>query len=219
MTKQHAIEGAHITDKAKFYGYIMVSVLGLRWSIKSTIGAMLNQEMNAIVREYLVHTCGEDEWLKRQVLDMTRDQTRNSLRPEIKQTFPSLFHKRRMKPLQVPAELAEQDVVFDMDYINLLRSQVTLIKRGINMNENAIAETGEARPSEVQATTESAPVTVNFFLPAGVDAAELNLDNYRERTGKRFRMTKEQKSRGITRAEAFEESRTLAVNLSNGAQS
>lgn len=33
----------------------------------------------------------------------------------------------------------------------------------------------------------------------------LTLDNYKEKTGKRFRMTKDQKKRGLTREQAFSE--------------
>jgi hypothetical protein len=60
-------------------------------------------------------------------------------------------------------------------------------------------------------------VTVNFFIPEGVNPADLTLDNYRELTGKRFRKTKDQEVvRSLTREEAFAESKALAVSQLGG---
>tara|TARA_R100000458_G_C8252259_1_gene228965 strand:+ start:1080 stop:1295 length:216 start_codon:yes stop_codon:yes gene_type:complete len=43
-------------------------------------------------------------------------------------------------------------------------------------------------------------------LEEGIDDEEsISLEEYKEKTGKRFRMTKEQKSRGLSREEAFKE--------------
>ncbi len=84
------------------------------------------------------------------------------------------------------------------------------------MNENATAqETAEVSQSadrSVNAST-SSRVTVNFFIPEGVDPANLTLENYREVTTKRFRMTKDQfVTRGLSRKEAFVESKALAIS-------
>jgi len=215
-----SLEAAYITPRAIFYGYIMVSVIGIRWNIKSKVNAMLNDGLNNIVREYLVHTCQDDEWLKRQVLDVARDSTPSNLREIIRHELPTMFKKRRLKPLHVPDELEGEEVVFIPEFIYQLKDRVTSIKREIAMNEaeNALAEDaveGEDRTPNVQASVE--PVVVNFFIPQGVDAGELTLENYRELTGKRFRMTKDQKDvRGLSRAAAFDESRTKAMSLANG---
>lgn len=83
------------------------------------------------------------------------------------------------------------------------------------MNENATA-TEEAQPSTERSTetdVSNSRVTVNFFIPEGVNAEDLTLENYRTVTGKRFRMTKDQtKVRGLARDVAFEESKALAIS-------
>lgn len=218
--KNTSLDAAYITQKAIFYGYVMVSVIGCRWNIRTSVSSMNNPDLNEVVREYLMHTCGTDEWLKRQVLDTARDQTQRSLRPIVKHEFPSMFNKLRLKPLQVPEELKEEDVVFDLEFVNQLKDRVTSIKREITMNEveNALVEdaaSGSSSPAVEQ--TSSEVVVVNFFIPQGVDATELTLDNYRELTGKRYRMTKDQKDvRGLSRAAAFDESRIKAMEQNNG---
>jgi len=53
---------------------------------------------------------------------------------------------------------------------------------------------------------------VNFLIPEGVDPDSLTIKNYHEVTNKRYRMTNDQaKIRRLTREEAFNESRALAV--------
>ena len=82
------------------------------------------------------------------------------------------------------------------------------------MNENAVASsaTETTVPSSVDTGTNSR-VTVNFFIPKNVNATTLTLENYRKVTGKRFRMTKDQaKVRGLSREDAFVESRALAIS-------
>lgn len=74
------------------------------------------------------------------------------------------------------------------------------------MNENATTQQPTA------AIRSTSRVTVNFVLPEGVNPSTITLDNYRKVTGARFRMTKDQmKVRGISRAVAFEESKSLAI--------
>lgn len=220
MRGNTSLEAAYITQKAIFYGYVMVSIIGIRWNIKAKVNAMRNDNLNQIVREYLNHTCKDDDWLKRQVLDVARDSTPNNLRNIIRHELPTMFKKRRLKPLHVPEELQGEDMIFDLEFINQLKERVTSIKRELAMNEveNAIAEDvveGENRPSIDQSSNEA--VVVNFFIPQGVDATELTLENYRELTGKRYRMTKDQKDvRSLSRAAAFEESRTKAMEQNNG---
>ena len=86
------------------------------------------------------------------------------------------------------------------------------------MNENAVAqdvaEVNQPTVSNNESTSNNSDrVTVNFMIPEGVSPESLTFDNYREKTGKRFRMTKDQfKVRGMSREEAFEESKSLAVS-------
>lgn len=80
------------------------------------------------------------------------------------------------------------------------------------MNENAVATETAVPSSNVDIGTNSR-VTVNFFIPKNVNATTLTLENYRKVTGKRFRMTKDQaKVRGLSREDAFVESRALAIS-------
>jgi len=83
------------------------------------------------------------------------------------------------------------------------------------MNENAVASSATETivPSSVDTGNVSSRVTVNFFVPEGVNPESLTLENYREVTGKRFRMTKDQKEvRGLNRETAFVESKALAIS-------
>ena len=85
------------------------------------------------------------------------------------------------------------------------------------MNENAVApettEVGRPPIDRNAGTDTDSQVTVNFFVPEGVDPESLTLENYREITTKRFRMTKDQaKVRSLTREEAFAESKALAIS-------
>jgi hypothetical protein len=61
-------------------------------------------------------------------------------------------------------------------------------------------------PSIVSAdTNKSSTGGANLSVPEGVQVSELTLDNFKEKMGRRFRMTKEQKGRGLDRQQAFEE--------------
>lgn len=84
------------------------------------------------------------------------------------------------------------------------------------MNENAVASdaTETKRPpiDSVESGSNNR-VTVNFFIPEGMNPETLTLKNYRELTSKRFRMTKDQKEvRGLNRETAFVESKALAIS-------
>jgi hypothetical protein len=176
---------------------------------------MSNPKLFDIVREYLDFVC-VDEWSKRPILDVARE-SKNDVRKRAKQLFPSLFHKVRQKALQVPEELVSQNIPFDIDFFNNLRDRTTSIKREVNtMNTND-------NPPFVADNTTTTPVnttnneTNDNFMPTEnssnayiVNGIEINSpDAYRQATGKRFRMTKEQMSRvnagTLTRAEAFNE--------------
>jgi hypothetical protein len=68
-------------------------------------------------------------------------------------------------------------------------------------------------PASTTKAGSKTPTTTNFFIPTGVNASELTLENYREKTGKRFRMTKNQATvRGLNRKAAFEESKAFAIS-------
>ena len=218
----------HITDVAWFHAYVACSVIGLRWGKHTPTSANQNSELNKILREYLTFACGDDEWAKRAILDAMRGKTGTSLKRIAKKNWRSLFPRnRKARPLAVPTELSErgEEPKFDLARIEQWRDRVRTIKKEISMNEEATAA-AEAASQEVDVTSRppidrrpptdksnSSRVTVNFFLPPGVNPDDLTLENYREVTGKRFRMTKDQAQvRGLSREDAFAESKALAVS-------
>ena len=209
----------HIKPVAWFYGYVACTVIGLRWGKFNPSSANVHPEMNTILREYLTHTCQDDEWTKGRILEAIRGKTGTTLKHAARKLFPSLFPRgRRARSLAVPDELKDVDVIFDPARIEEWRLRVKAIKQEITMmNEN----TTEVESTEVTETTQPAAraprkAKVNFVLPAGVDPESITLDNYREVTGARYRMTKAQKEAGLSREEAFAESKALAVSQLGG---
>lgn len=198
---------AYVKPWAIFHGYVLGYVIGIRWGKITPTSGMGNSDLNAIVREYLIYAAGDDEWSKRCILDAMRDRSSSTIRENAKHHFPSIFPRgRRARSLAVPEELSNEQVNFDLDRINAWQERAKEIKREISMNENAVKE------AEAEETgSKSARVTVNFHVPQGVNPADLTLDNYRELTGKRYRMTKDQKDRELTREAAFAESQELAL--------
>ncbi len=84
-------------------------------------------------------------------------------------------------------------------------------------NEEYVYEDPETTEAEVtpelQASKSGGSTAINFITPPGMNPNDLTLENYREVTGHRFRMTKDQKDvRGLSRANAFAESKALAVS-------
>lgn len=216
------------SKESVFHGFVLGNVIGIRWTLKPT-GGMGNNDLIKIVRQYLDFAYSDDEWGKNEVLQIITS-TRGQNKKLFKSTFPSMFKNKRQRPLQVPAELEGQGIKFNIDFINELREQVSTIKKGLNMDsENTTVNSTESNVSNgvdvtttrVEATTESETntrdrsasktqrSTNNFTLPEGVSLGELTLDNFREKTGRRFRMTKQQKARfdnnEITREDAFNE--------------
>jgi hypothetical protein len=191
-------------------------VIGIRWGKRAPTYANGNDKLSKILREYLTYACGDDEWTKGRVLEAMRLKTGTAVKADARQKFPSLFPRnRKARPLGVPDELKDQDINFDIACIEQWKQQVKAIKKEIIMNENATAsaEVDTEVASTDTETKSNSRVTVNFFIPEGVSPQELTLENYRELTGKRFRMNKDQAQvRSLTREVAFEESKALAIS-------
>lgn len=194
------IEG-YIKPRAVFYGFILGYCIGIKWNLAPN-GGMGNPRLLELTRAYLTYVCGDDEWSKRQVLDVIRDKTRNQMRDVAVDEFPSLFPKGRQRPLQIPDELKGQEVKFDLDFIQKMKDSVESIKQEIAMSEETTNEVAGAPSTTPRRTT-------TIVVPEGVDVNSLTLDNFQQITGKRFRMTKEQSVRAeagtLTRAQALEE--------------
>jgi hypothetical protein len=225
---QSFIHCPHITKEGIFHGYVLGYIIGIRWTLAPT-GGMGNPKLYDVVKRYLTFACGDQEWFKRQVLDVIRDNTRSDIRKGVKQVLPGLFFERRQRPLQVPPELEDSNIAFDIDFINQLRDEVSLIKQeytAMNTEETAVdnvTTTDEVIPATpvvkmpVPARDSNAARAESFELPTGIQISELTLDNFREKTGKRFRMTKDQRERNkaklMTREEAFEEFKVALLEL------
>ena len=193
--------------------------------------------LGPIMHEYLSSVFPKEdenaqEWKKYRVLDAFRHLSGTAVKKETKKAFPSLFPKhRRALPLQVPEELKDNDDVrFDLKFIHRLRDRVVEYKQELAMNEQVMNEqadgdrvspqfrdTAEALTLETPTETKAAtPSKLNFLTPKGVDISALTVENYREVTGHRYRMTKDQTARKLTRADAFAESKALALTQGAG---
>ena len=142
-----------------------------------------------LLKIYL-NTLELSEYDKIYVIDNMRDKTKSELKREFFQYFPSVKGKHG---LHAPDEL-----LHELDVVILSEEEVQLFRDSIqgdaNMNDNDVPQMGEIVP-----TATPVPTTTPK------DTKGLTLDNFRERTGARFRMTKEQKGRGLTREAAFAE--------------
>ena len=84
------------------------------------------------------------------------------------------------------------------------------------MSKNVVAQGTKNVRSAVKKKPSRRPL-VNFVIPEGIDPDSLTLKNYYEVTKKRFRMNNDQaKIRQLSREEAFNESRALAVSQLGG---
>lgn len=218
MAQRSVLPTPSIKPVAWFHAYVLCGVIGIRWGKHAPSYANSSPKLYSILREYLTYACGKDEWTKGRILEAMRFKTRTAIKADARVAFPSLFPRnRKARSLGVPEELNDiENVFFDLERIERWRKRVKRIKKEIsNMTENATAqETTEATPrSSAPNSGSNSRVTVNFFIPEGVDATSLTLENYREVTGMRFRMTKDQaKVRSLTREDAFVESKALAIS-------
>ncbi len=204
---------------AWFHAYILCGIIGIRWGRCVPGYANCNEKLNNILGEYLKYACGDDEWTKGRILEAMRHKTVTAIKTDARVAFPSIFPRnRKAHRLRVPDELSDiEQVSFNPTRIKQWQKRVKTIKKEIAMNENAVVqevtETSQPSVNSSVKTTSNERVTVNFFIPTGVSISSLTLENYRELTGKRFRMTKDQsKVRGLNREEAFAESKALAFS-------
>ena len=218
MVRLSQLPTPSITLTAWFHAYVLCGVIGIRWGKRGSYYANSNQSLYDILVEYLTYACKDDEWTKGRVLEAMRYQTMTSMKKSVRSHFPSLFPKnKRARSLEVPVELEDKNINFDHDLLEKWKQRVKAIKQEIAMNENAVAQEEAAEDikpvkGEVSASNDNSSVKVNFFIPEGVDPVTLTVDNYRQVTTKRFRMTKDQFAvRGLNREEAFAESISLAI--------
>lgn len=180
------------TREVAFYSYLIGGIMDIQWNVET----MQNQTLFSIVKEFLNHLYGKDEWKKIHVLDAIRYKTRTEIRQETKRLLPSLFIGKAAWPCALPKETP--DAKFDIELVYSLKNKVEELRKGDVMQEQN--DSGEA------VTGAKAP---RFHLPAGITPDQLTLDNFRTLTGRRFRITTEQKNRvdagTLTREAAFVE--------------
>ena len=176
-----------------FHGYVLAYYIGAKWSIST---GMVDTEIKSVIKSYLDYVYDNDEWSKKNVLDLIKDSKRSEIKQIARLELPNLFVNKKPKPLYLPEEI---NTKFDLNFINSLKTKINSMKENdMNSPENIV---------EVSTTT----------LPPNVDVEALNLDNFRQVTGKRFRMTKEQMERvkrgELTREQALNEFKaTLSRN-------
>jgi len=199
---------------AQFYAYILGCIINVQWNLN----VIKDSARTDIIRRYLIHVCGEDEWAKKNILDAISNKTRKTIKGDTRDRLPSLFVKRKAYPLFVPKELTTPPI-FDLQIIEQLKIEMKLIKlkeqeKIMNDNENiikTILPTEITEATKIVSVEEDSPnaPSVQLVLKDGKTVEDLTLANYREITGRRFRMTKEQKLvHKLTREQAFEEFKT-----------
>lgn len=208
-----------VTPVAQFHAYVLGSVIGIRWGKIAPNTGMGNEDLYGIVKEYLTYAYGEDEWKKLGILDAMRYKSASAIKDDARYAFPSLFPRhRKARPLGIPDEISDEEVSFDPSKIEEWKERAREIKKEIAMSENATEQeaTVEGTSTTTASSAPNSRVTVNFYIPEGVNPEDLTLENYREVTGKRYRMTKDQVERKLSRESAFAESKALAISQLGG---
>lgn len=217
-----------VTLLTQFHAYILCSVIGIRWGRITPTSGTANPILGPLVKQYckFAFPKKEDQHQIRRMLDVMRFKSGSAIKKETREAFPSLFPKnKKALSLRVPDELEDQEVNFDLSLIEKLRNKVREYKREITMSDNEVSLAKEDTPRVASTSgrnklpapppkdkVDVSPKTtkVNFATPDGVDLSTVTLENYKEKTGARYRMSKDQKARGLTREVAFEESKALA---------
>ncbi len=179
----------------EFYAYILGGFLNVQWHLDTMLQPVLRQ----VVKDFLFHLYGTEEFKKLGVLNAIRDKSRNQIKEVAKHKLPSLFTVRAAWPLALPKEAP--NAKFDIEFIYRLKHTVDELKE----KETAMEE----QQKNPESQTQTSPKAPRFHLPAGVTAEQLTTENFRALTGRRFRVTTEQQNRitagTLTRDAAFAE--------------
>lgn len=169
----------------------------MQWHIEN----MQKTEMRQVVKDFLSHIYGAEEFKKIAVLDAVRDRSRNQIKEMAKLKLPSLFSVRAAWPLALPKEAPSAK--FDIEFIYRLKHRVDELKQ----KETAMEE--QSNVPQENNETKTAGKAPRFHLPTGVTPEQLTTENFRTLTGRRFRVTTEQQNRiaagTLTRDGAFAE--------------
>lgn len=207
MSKNPRVISAGPSKSVMFHGYILSCIIGVKWNLSPT-GGMNNPKITQVARDYLSHAVGDNEWEKQKILSYIKDTSSVILRKQTKKAFPSLFNKVRRKALTIPEELKDKNPTFDIDKINNLKNRVNKIKMEMNHMSN------ETETIQNEVITQNDTETTNPTSSNNVES--LTLENFMRITGRKFRVTKEQKQRIndglLTREGALEEYKNSMTN-------
>lgn len=196
MTRQPV---APPSKEIEFYAYILGGFLNIQWHLSTMQQPVLKQ----VVKDFLSHIYGTEEFNKLGVLDAIRDKSRGQIKEIAKHKLPSLFLARIAWPLALPKEAP--NAKFDIDFIYRLKNTVDELKRKETIMEEQV-NVPQQSDADATATNGKAP---RFHLSAGVTPEQLTTENFRSLTGRRFRVTTEQQDRikagTLTRDGAFAE--------------
>lgn len=159
------------------------------------VHSMVDSEASALLRRYL-HAAFDGNmgsWDIMKVLDLMRDERRGAVRNLARSTFPSIFDKKRPKyPLKKPTEFEVTDE--QLELARNFRNEWREIRANRKPQGEEMSATGNTELAGVMVTLTRTNED-KTVVPIQVDAGELTLDNFQEKTGKRFRMTKDQVQR------------------------
>jgi len=189
------------------------------YAIRSFVGyshnvhTMVDEQSFQLLKEYL-NKSFDNEWDKKLVLDILRDSRKRDIEQLVKTYLPSIC-KKRNRELVIPEEATEiinDHIEAARDFRDSLQ-KLKMDRRELEVENITVNDT----------SLDGVMITVTRVqdgkkVDAQVNAGLLTLDNFRELTGRRFRVSQDQKQRlgdpkqnpGV-REEAFREFMAEAV--------
>lgn len=159
-----------------YHAYVLRGYLNIRWDIET----MFYGEVEDEVRLYLSRATNS-EYSKAKILNLINGVSCKNIREKARITFPDLFNIPETYPIGIPKRLTDK---IGQDFVNF----VTNLKSQKKDDKMTDATQTETNTTQTQANLDT-----------------LTVENFQEVLGRRFRMTKEQKERGISRELALEE--------------
>lgn len=212
IRKRFLGDDLYMTPDAIWHSYVISCYYGIAYNINT----MMDDEMMQIIRRYL-SSVYDNEFDKLPVLNIIRECKRKVILRNAKIEFKSIFVKKRPKhPMMRPSTDELPGNAFNLEAIKQLgldKINLEEVRRQIVMNNIQISGDSEsndividvARLVPTGETTSSGRPRLKEEV-VQVNANELTIDNFSELTGRRFRMTSEQRERfGQDREAAFQD--------------
>lgn len=172
-----------------WHAYVIRAYAGCPWDVNT----MTDKVPYEMIGRYLRAAYGDDIWRKKKILDFIRNISREAGRNLAREHLPSLFKKRCRYPLLIPTEETEVDEQ-SLEIARNFRAEYIESRRHVPEEGG---EMGEKPTTVIAGVDLNVDITVTridngVVVPVVVRASDLTLDNFQERTGKRFRMTRAQ---------------------------